>query len=313
MITENDSEIEFIVTNLTDYHLQFDLVQNNVSLSDINALEPLKTIIIGSDSKFIANNKKITLKEKLEHRSLFSDIMITTNPQDQSKNHNQVRKLFEKTFWKSVDMFLLKSKKYNNDDMIPPRPRFIVSPWSNNLPVPSLDIQNNDDNYSDSNSNNLDNIANTRLIGVNTISTSLRNHTHCIENIDLLNGIIGSIVHNNNHKILKHVKMPTPENKFLKASTSFGIVLLQKNHIVKKNDNMMKSENVDALMTEYVNSRYMPLISNVYHSDQCVVCMDNDSDVIFYTCGHSCVCFTCSSKIILCPLCRNHISIVLNM
>ncbi|XP_070706845.1 E3 ubiquitin-protein ligase LRSAM1 [Pempheris klunzingeri] len=43
-------------------------------------------------------------------------------------------------------------------------------------------------------------------------------------------------------------------------------------------------------------------------SSECVVCMENRSQVIFLPCGHVCCCQVCSGALQNCPLCRSNIS-----
>ncbi|XP_050443068.1 E3 ubiquitin-protein ligase LRSAM1-like [Adelges cooleyi] len=46
-----------------------------------------------------------------------------------------------------------------------------------------------------------------------------------------------------------------------------------------------------------------PLIDEL----ECIVCMETPFDVIFIPCGHLCCCWKCSSKLLLCPMCRSDI------
>ncbi|XP_038045752.1 E3 ubiquitin-protein ligase LRSAM1-like [Patiria miniata] len=46
---------------------------------------------------------------------------------------------------------------------------------------------------------------------------------------------------------------------------------------------------------------------------ECVICMENNSDVLFLNCGHVCCCGTCSGSLRLCPLCRSDIHTKINM
>ncbi|XP_053138205.1 E3 ubiquitin-protein ligase LRSAM1 isoform X2 [Hemicordylus capensis] len=41
---------------------------------------------------------------------------------------------------------------------------------------------------------------------------------------------------------------------------------------------------------------------------ECVVCMENEAQVVFLTCGHVCCCQTCSEALRSCPLCRKEIT-----
>ncbi|XP_022107745.1 E3 ubiquitin-protein ligase LRSAM1-like [Acanthaster planci] len=46
---------------------------------------------------------------------------------------------------------------------------------------------------------------------------------------------------------------------------------------------------------------------------ECVICMENNSDVLFLNCGHVCCCGSCSGSLRLCPLCRSDIHTKINM
>lgn len=48
-----------------------------------------------------------------------------------------------------------------------------------------------------------------------------------------------------------------------------------------------------------------PVLENRDISSECVICMDRRSDVVLLNCGHVCCCFTCSSSLTNCPMCRN--------
>lgn len=47
--------------------------------------------------------------------------------------------------------------------------------------------------------------------------------------------------------------------------------------------------------------------SGNYDNGQCVICIANEREVVFLECKHFCVCTTCASELILCPLCRQPI------
>jgi len=42
--------------------------------------------------------------------------------------------------------------------------------------------------------------------------------------------------------------------------------------------------------------------------NECVVCLDKQSDAVFLPCGHVCCCFECSAALKLCPMCRTGIT-----
>ncbi|WCJ21485.1 E3 Ubiquitin ligase family protein [Euphorbia peplus] len=41
--------------------------------------------------------------------------------------------------------------------------------------------------------------------------------------------------------------------------------------------------------------------------DLCVICLEQEYNAVFLTCGHMCCCITCSSHLTTCPLCRRRI------
>lgn len=52
---------------------------------------------------------------------------------------------------------------------------------------------------------------------------------------------------------------------------------------------------------------------HIYDTPECVVCMEQGTNVVFYQCGHKCCHVSCATSISKCPLCRQHISAKLNV
>lgn len=48
-----------------------------------------------------------------------------------------------------------------------------------------------------------------------------------------------------------------------------------------------------------------PVLESRDMTTECVVCMDQKSDVVLLNCGHVCCCFNCSNSLTSCPICRN--------
>lgn len=48
-------------------------------------------------------------------------------------------------------------------------------------------------------------------------------------------------------------------------------------------------------------------VNNSYNTSECVICMDQNCQVIFVPCGHYCCCANCSTPLVDCPLCRGTI------
>lgn len=47
-----------------------------------------------------------------------------------------------------------------------------------------------------------------------------------------------------------------------------------------------------------------PVVEHHDMTTECVICLDRKSDVVLLNCGHVCCCFTCSSALTACPMCR---------
>lgn len=47
-----------------------------------------------------------------------------------------------------------------------------------------------------------------------------------------------------------------------------------------------------------------PVVEHHDMATECVICLDRKSDVVLLNCGHVCCCFTCSSALTACPMCR---------
>jgi len=54
-------------------------------------------------------------------------------------------------------------------------------------------------------------------------------------------------------------------------------------------------------------------IAKVFKSEKCVICLEGNVDAIYYQCGHQCCHYKCGSKLKNCPLCRNHITAIINV
>ena len=69
------------------------------------------------------------------------------------------------------------------------------------------------------------------------------------------------------------------------------------------------------LIDTLIKGEYDKLMKNVhiYDTPECVVCMENDTNVVFYQCGHKCCHRVCANSISKCPLCRQHITAKLSV
>jgi hypothetical protein len=53
--------------------------------------------------------------------------------------------------------------------------------------------------------------------------------------------------------------------------------------------------------------------------NECVICMDQPKDTVFYPCGHQCLCKPCGDRFRkearhqICPICRNRVSDIIKV
>ena len=64
----------------------------------------------------------------------------------------------------------------------------------------------------------------------------------------------------------------------------------------------IKTNNITML-----NSNYIIKPSNIYKSDECVICLDNRCNRVLVPCGHALYCDNCVGKLKECSVCRTRI------
>ncbi len=58
-------------------------------------------------------------------------------------------------------------------------------------------------------------------------------------------------------------------------------------------------------VNEKINIKHL---NNIKSDNSCVICMENEKNIVFLPCGHIASCFSCASSLHSCPLCRVKIS-----
>lgn len=74
-------------------------------------------------------------------------------------------------------------------------------------------------------------------------------------------------------------------------------------------------ERVKQLVQQYIdkqNDKYISDMTKIYPQEDCVVCLENGVDTLFYDCGHACCHKKCIETVKNCPLCRRHINAIIN-
>lgn len=66
----------------------------------------------------------------------------------------------------------------------------------------------------------------------------------------------------------------------------------------------------EELLAAFVDGTYTQFLqkAKIYEDTTCVICMDDMTDCVLYTCGHKCLMFECSADVQKCPICRKWIS-----
>ena len=66
-------------------------------------------------------------------------------------------------------------------------------------------------------------------------------------------------------------------------------------------------------VTESSLKEYLDNLTRVYIETNCVICLDDAPDSVFYQCGHQCCHYGCVNNIRKCPMCRLHITATINL
>ena len=136
----------------------------------------------------------------------------------------------------------------------------------------------------------------------------LRIKFHCY--IDEENKIYNNVYNNNyNCKFPKDIR----ENNTYYSVNDDDISLITDGNkqpfynINKKNIITMTDTEVNNLLNPVVDISNM----KIYDCEECVICMETNSEIIFIPCAHRCVCVNCYDNIKkiknCCPICRKNI------
>lgn len=69
------------------------------------------------------------------------------------------------------------------------------------------------------------------------------------------------------------------------------------------------------LIKAYIGAQqttYLDQLKKVFTQDECSICLEKNIDTVFYDCGHACCHKVCVGTQTKCPLCRRHIVAILN-
>ena len=134
LIDKSNEEVQFVVTNLTEYMLNFNIIKTNLlNLNKVNCLKKHQSYEIKSDQE---NSCKMILKQIIDESN--KEIKVCEENRLSNKNGNiyylnvvpennkLVSDLFKDTYWDCVDYFLLQEEKVGHNK------RTLLNTYSNN-------------------------------------------------------------------------------------------------------------------------------------------------------------------------------------
>jgi hypothetical protein len=75
-------------------------------------------------------------------------------------------------------------------------------------------------------------------------------------------------------------------------------------------DSSLNADQLEPSSSSSISPSPLPHIENnmqLWCQWECVICLDNQSSIVFLPCGHVCTCQVCSKQVSLCPMCRVNI------
>jgi len=105
------------------------------------------------------------------------------------------------------------------------------------------------------------------------------------------------------------VKTNVEYNSNLSAKCKIGLSMFEGLTIEKVNDESIQLlvESGKRMIQNFkqgIDNDYLTQLSKIYKEDTCVICLDDNPNLIFFQCGHQCMHQKCDNKMTHCPLCR---------
>eukprot|EP01103_Thecamoeba_quadrilineata_P004979 TRINITY_DN14840_c0_g1_i1.p1 TRINITY_DN14840_c0_g1~~TRINITY_DN14840_c0_g1_i1.p1 ORF type:complete len:453 (-),score=55.91 TRINITY_DN14840_c0_g1_i1:22-1335(-) len=67
-------------------------------------------------------------------------------------------------------------------------------------------------------------------------------------------------------------------------------------------------ESIAGMFIDNKGRVYLDQLTNIYTTEECVICLSGTPDGVFYSCGHKCCHHSCGEPLKSCPMCRQHIT-----
>ncbi len=327
LIDKDGQEFEFVITNLSgDGNINFNIMKNDVNrLNQVNAIKPYQSyavkcdrdtnlaLVLNSIKKQVMNKntgemeeKKVTVKESEE----------SSKDPDGTYYHISIfpetkRALSDKyidTVWACVDQFVVKKqapimREFRYSDARFSEARFSDERQSDtgyrHQPVQSSDSSSDDMGFS--------------LFGGPTLSEPKKQNA---KTTIIDNSYIAKV--SGGRKITE--KSRTVKLKFNYERVSvpcvLGLSIADNLEFFDELTVEELKEEAKIMIQDLVNNSAKELLSKltkVFKSKECVICLEEGTDTVYYQCGHQCCHYKCGNQIKKCPLCRQHISALINL
>ena len=336
-VTNNNQKIEFVITNLCEDYINFNLMKcdkkvtnvNPNGLNEINELSPYESYAIRCDqtdsNKIImlkafeknteSGSKNVKLKDEMAQTStdkVGSYIYLSVVPKYGNKN---LEENFAQTFWKPVDFFVVKRlevkevkyKSYSqfcNFDAAPqPELASVKKGASGGY---KLTAAKQTEYLSDSDGDTGDEFEfdSNADYGERYASHDVKTKTAILESK------VGNIVSGDETLTVKSVETGIMYNYDLQSMPCvLGLSVMEDFKLVRPPSEIIKQD-LEELIKSYINNTYQSIISQIktFTSDNCCVCLTEKPNGTFYRCGHKCTDKDCAKQLNKCPLCRTFIS-----
>lgn len=149
LIKKDKQEIALILTNITEYHIRFNIVNNGRNINQINVLGPYQTYKVESDHQYDntsiilesvkeiqadGSEKKLSVKQDIDRakatssspKGTFLDIDVFPPLITDIQKAKEIETIFSTTKWKCVDYFLIEEPLRTISD---------ETLWEANVPV----------------------------------------------------------------------------------------------------------------------------------------------------------------------------------
>lgn len=282
VITENDQEFQFVITNLSPLGMikidilsknqavnSVDLSENYDSVNKVNEIPPFVSHLIRSDQ---SNNRTMILSSGVHPPNQSKESMsgcmfyISVTPQ---KNIKQLVSYFDNTRWVKDNIFVILKKPQDLDNV-----------WK----IPNVESPKLTSNITKS-------VPSKPFIkpGVPIIETFSPTPYDYEYNVSSnLDGMLCSLSLSVKTGTRQLPMVPLSEHR------SIGNDLI---------DLYIKNQ-----QGQYINN-----LGKIFIQEECSICLTKDIDTVFYDCGHSCCHRVCSTTLTYCPICRRNIVCVLNI